>query len=232
MVIMDGDLQDPPALIKDMIKKWKQGFDVVYAVKRKRQASFFKNCAYKFYYRFQAFVSDHQIQKDSGDFSLLDRKVVDVLNGLPEKGKYIRGLRSWVGFKQIDLEYDRTDRKTGKSKYSLSKLTKLAFSGILSTSVKPLFLSGVMSAISILIAMGLVGYALISRLYFPTNLMPKGWTSLMIAISLFSGSLLLSIWVLSLYIAKIYQEMLARPPYVIEYDSLMGDKKPEETVHY
>ena len=225
VIIMDGDLQDPPSLIKDMVEKWKQGFDVVYAVKRKRKASFLKNSAYKFYYRFQTLISDHTTQKDSGDFSLLDRKVVDVINRLPEKGKYIRGLRSWVGFKQIDVEYDRIERKMGKSKYSFSKLIKLAFSGILSTSVKPLFLSGVMSAVSILVAIGLVGFAVISKIYFSADLMPKGWTSLMVTISLFSASLLLSIWVLSLYIAKIYQEILARPSYVVEHDSLEEDKK-------
>jgi dolichol-phosphate mannosyltransferase len=220
VVVMDGDLQDPPELIKDLIKKWKQGFDVVYAVRRKRQAKFFKNIAYKAYYKMKSLMSDYPVQRDSGDFSLLDRKVVDIINKLPEKDRYMRGLRAWVGFKQTSLEYDRVERKSGKSKYSFFGLVKLASQGITSTSVKPLFLSGLLSVLSVLIIIGIILFALFSKFYIPYNQMPKGWTSLMITIAFLSGCQLMSIWLLSLYVAKLYREILSRPTYIIEYDSL------------
>lgn len=220
IVIMDGDLQDPPELIKDMVRKWKQGFDVIYAVRRKRQASLLKNFAYKAYYKIKALISDYPVQKDSGDFSLLDKKVIDIINKLPEKDRYVRGLRAWVGFKQASLEYDRVERKSGKSKYSFFGLLKLASQGITSTSVKPLFLSGALSILSVLIIIGIILFALLSKFYIPYNQMPKGWTSLMITIAFLSGCQLISIWLLSLYIAKLYREVLSRPTYIIEYDSL------------
>lgn len=220
VVIMDGDLQDPPELIKDLIMKWKQGYDVVYAVRRKREARFFKNIAYKMYYRMKSLLSDYPVQRDSGDFSLLNRKVVDIINKLPEKDRYVRGLRAWVGFKQASLEYDRIERKIGKSKYSFSGLIKLAFQGITTTSVKPLFLSGLLSILSILIIAGVILFALFSKIYIPYDQMPKGWASLMITIAFLSGCQLTATWILSLYIARLYKEVLSRPTYVVDYDSL------------
>lgn len=220
VVVMDGDLQDPPELINDMVDKWMQGFDVVYAVRKKREASLFKKLAYLFYYRLKAAISDFPVQKDSGDFSLLDRKVVNAIKSLPEKERYVRGLRAWVGFKQTELKYDRIARKKGKSKYSLLSLIRLAFQGVQSTSVKPLFLSGLFSVLSMLIIIGITGYSLLSKIFTPENVMPKGWTSLIVTISLLSGFQLISIWLLSLYIARIYREILGRPTYLVAYDSL------------
>ncbi len=227
IVIMDGDLQDPPELIKEMVRKWRQGFDVVYAVRRKRQAKFFKKVAYKLYYKMKSLMSDHPVQSDAGDFSLLDRKVVDVINKFPEKDRYMRGLRAWVGFKQVGLEYDRPQRQCGKSKYSLSSLIKLAFQGITSTSVKPLFLSGVLSLLSIFIIIGVVFYVLLAKVYIPNNQMPKGWTSLMITITFLSGCQLVSIWLLSLYVARLFKETLSRPTFIVEFDSLA--QLPQQT---
>ena len=228
VVIIDADLQDPPELISDMIKKWRQGFDVVYAVRRKRKAPFFRNAAYKLYYRFKALISDYPVQRDSGDFSLLDRKVVDIINKLPEKDRYMRGLRAWVGFKQVDLEYDRLERKLGRSKYSFLSLAKLALQGILSTSVKPLFLSGLFCALSILVILGVIIFVLFAKIYVSAELMPRGWSSLMIIIAFLSGLQLISIWLLSLYMAKIYREIISRPTYLIEYDSLVKDNQKEK----
>lgn len=228
VVIMDCDLQDPPELIKDMIGKWKEGFDVVYAVRRKRQSNFFKKIAYKLYYIFNFLLSDQPVQKDSGDFSLLDRKIVDIINKLPEKDRYIRGLRAWVGFRQADLPYDRVDRKSGKSKYSFHSLVKLAFQGALSTSVKPLLISGFFSIVSILIALCLIIWALFAKIYVQQDLMPKGWASLMVVVALLSGFQLLSLWIQSLYIAKIYREVVSRPTYIIEQDSLAKNNKRKE----
>lgn len=225
VVVMDGDLQDPPELIKEFVKKWKQGFDVVYAVRRKRQAKMLKNIAYKTYYKMKSLMSDYPVQSDSGDFSLLDRKVVDIINKLPEKDRYMRGLRSWVGFKQTGLEYDRPKRGRGKTKYSFSGLVKLAFQGITSTSSKPLFLSGLLSALSFLIIVGIILFVLFSRIYIPFNQMPKGWASLMVTIAFLAGCQLVSTWLLSLYIAKLYKEILSRPTYIVGYDSLTGNNQ-------
>lgn len=225
VVVMDGDLQDPPELIKDMVSKWKQGFDVVYAVRKKRETTFFKNFAYRAYYRIKSLLSDYPIQRDSGDFSLLDRKIVDIINKLPEKDRYMRGLRAWIGFRQISLEYDRTDRRVGKSKYSFSGLIKLAFHGITTTSVKPLFLSGLLGVLSLLMIAGIILFTLFSKIYIPYDQMPKGWTSIMITIAFLSGCQLTSIWVLSLYVARLYKEVLSRPAYVVEYDSLIKNNK-------
>lgn len=224
VVVMDGDLQDPPELIKDMVDKWMQGFDVVYAVRKKREAPLFKKASYSLYYRIKAAISDFPVQKDSGDFSLLDRKVVNAINSLPEKERYVRGLRAWVGFKQTELKYDRTARKKGKSKYSLLSLIRLAFQGILSTSVKPLFLSGLFSILSIAIIIGIMGFSILSKIFIPENVMPKGWTSLIVIVSILSGFQLISTWLLSLYIARIYREILGRPTYLVAYDSLMREE--------
>jgi len=224
---MDGDLQDPPELIKEMVKKWKQGFDVVYAVRRTRQAKFLKNIAYKIYYKIKSLISDFPVQRDSGDFSLLDRRVIDIINSLPEKDRYMRGLRSWVGFKQASLEYDRPERKSGKTKYSFSGLVKLAFQGITSTSVKPLFVSGALSVLSVFIIIGIILFAVSSKIFIPDNQMPKGWASLMVTVAFLNGCQLISIWLLSLYVARIYKETLSRPTYIIESDSLDGSLKGE-----
>jgi len=221
---MDGDLQDPPGLIKEMVDKWMQGFDVVFAVRKKRKASLFKNISYPIYYRLQAAISDFPVQRDAGDFSLLDRKVVNAINGLPEKEKYVRGLRAWVGFKQTELKYDRIARKKGESKYSLSSLIRLAFQGVLSTSVKPLFLSGLFGALNAIIIIGVILFSVVSKILLPGDIMPKGWTAIMVTLSVLSGFQLISTWLLSLYIARIYRETLGRPAYLIAYDSLGREK--------
>lgn len=224
VVIMDCDLQDPPELIIDMLQKWQDGFDVVYAVRQKRESRLFKNISYRLYYRLNSLISDFPVQKDSGDFCLLDRKVVNAINSLPEKEKYVRGLRAWVGYKQTDILYERQGRRSGTSKYSLFSLFKLAFMGILSTSVKPLFLSGLFCSISILFILGIIVFSAASKMLLPESLMPKGWTSIMITISSLNALQLISIWFLSLYIARMYREVLRRPTYLIAYDSLKKEQ--------
>lgn len=220
VVIMDGDLQDPPELIIDMLKKFNQGFEVVYAVRRKREAPVFRSIGYKLYYRIKSVISDFPVQRDAGDFSLLHRKVVDVINMLPEKERYVRGLRAWVGFRQAELPYDRVSRKSGKSKYPLWALGKLAFQGILATSIKPLFLSGIFMICSFLLIIGIIAFVLVSRIILSGDVIGKGWSSLMITISVLSGFQLISTWILSLYIARIYRETLSRPTYLVAHDSL------------
>jgi glycosyltransferase involved in cell wall biosynthesis len=220
VVVIDADLQDPPELIKDMVIKWKQGFDVVYAVRRKREGSKFKKACYRLFYILISLIADYPVQKDSGDFSLIDRKVINIINELPEKSPYMRGLRAWVGFKQVELPYDRPDREHGKTKYSMFSLFNLASQGILSTSVKPLFLSGIFSLTSIMVIAAIALYALIGKIFISEEIMPKGWTSIVVIVAIMGGFQLISTWLLSLYIARIYREILSRPTFIIESDSL------------
>lgn len=223
VVIMDGDLQDPPELIKQLISKWNQGFCVVYALRRTRQASLIMNAAYRLYYKIISALSDAPVQSDSGDFSLLDRVVVDIINQLPEKERYMRGLRAWVGFKQTSLEYDRPQRKTGKTKYSLPRLTTLATQGLTSTTVKPLFFSGILTLVSIVFISAIGLYALLAKWVVPEDRMPVGWTSLITTISVVGFGQLMSTWLLSVYIARLFREVISRPTYIVENDSLAMD---------
>lgn len=224
VAIMDADMQDPPELLIEMVKKYAEGLDVVYAVRRSRKEGLLKNLSYKLYYAVNSIISDQPVQKNSGDFSLLSRRVVNILNALPEKEVYMRGLRAWVGFKQGAVAFDRDERKAGESKYSFHSLIKLAFRGTLSTSTKPLLLSGFFSIISLLIIIGVLLYAVLSRFFYPYNSIPAGWTSIMVTISVLSGFQLFSLWLLSLYLAKVYREVLSRPTFIIEKDSLIEEK--------
>lgn len=215
IVIIDADLQDPPELIPDMIKLWESGNDVIYGKRKSREGeSPFKLLTAKMFYRTLNALSDVEIPKDTGDFRLVDRKVVDVINSLPEHNKFLRGLFSWVGYKQISLEYERKERFAGKTKYPLKKMLKLAGDGIISFSNKPLKLVGGLGIFSIVVSITLLTYALLSYI-FKLNELSAGWTSLMIGITFFAGVQLLSLWIISEYIGRIYDETKERPQYII-----------------
>ena len=216
IVIIDADLQDPPELIPDMLKYWEQGNQVIYGKRKSRKGeSAFKLLTAKMFYKTLNALSDVEIPKDTGDFRLVDREVVDVINQLPEHNKFLRGLFSWVGFKQIPYEYERKERFAGKTKYPLKKMLKLASDGIISFSTKPLKILGGLGLISIFISFVIMVYAMISYI-FKLNELSAGWTSIMITITFFSGVQLLSIWIISEYIARIYDESKQRPQYIIE----------------
>ena len=216
VVIIDADLQDPPELIPKMLELWEQGNQIVYGKRKKRDGeSVFKLATAKMFYKTLNALSDVDIPKDTGDFRLVDRKVVDVMNSLPEHNKFLRGLWSWIGFKQLEFEYERKERFAGKTKYPLKKMLKLASDGIISFSSKPIKLVGMLGIISIVISFAILIYALIS--YFCNlNNLSAGWTSLMCAITFFSGVQLLSLWIISEYIGRIYDETKGRPQYIIE----------------
>ncbi len=216
IVIIDADMQDPPELIKDMIKLWEEGNKVVYAKRKKRKGeSAFKLLTAKMFYKVLNGLSDIEIPKDTGDFRLVDRQVVEVLNEMPEHNKFLRGLFSWIGFKQIPFEYERKERYAGKTKYPLKKMLKLASDGIISFSSKPLKLVGVLGLLSIVISFTILVYSLVSFIFNLNNL-TAGWTSIMVTVTFFSGIQLLSIWIMSEYIARIYEEGKSRPEYIIE----------------
>ena len=216
IVIIDADLQDPPEIIPEMLKLWEDGNDVIYGKRKSREGeSKFKLLTASMFYKTLNMLSDVEIPKDTGDFRLVDRKVVEVINSLPEHNKFLRGLFSWVGFKQIPYEYERKERFAGKTKYPLKKMLKLASDGIISFSSKPLKLLGGLGVMSIILSIMILIYSLVSYIFSLNELTP-GWTSIMVAITLFSGVQLLSIWVMSEYIARIYDETKKRPEYIVD----------------
>ena len=216
IVIIDADLQDPPELIPDMIKYWEEGNEVIYGKRKTRKGeSAFKLLTAKMFYKTLNALSDVEIPKDTGDFRLVDRKVIDVVNAMPEHNKFLRGLFSWVGFKQVAYEYERKERYAGKTKYPLKKMLKLASDGIMGFSTKPLKLVGGLGIFTILLSILILIYSIVSYIFNLNNL-TAGWTSIMVAITLFSGVQLVSIWIIAEYIARIYDEAKNRPEYIIE----------------
>lgn len=214
VVIIDADLQDPPELIIDMIEKWKKGYDVVYAKRKKRKGeTWFKLVTAKYFYRFLAYMSDVDIPTDTGDFRLMDRKVVEAFKSMPERNRFVRGMVSWVGFNQTYIEYERDERFAGVTKYPLKKMLKFASDGIVAFSSKPLkFMTG-LGSITILLALIILIYSLIVKI--SGHYTQPGWTSLMVAITFFSGVQLLSLGVIGEYIARIYDESKNRPLFII-----------------
>ena len=216
IVIIDADLQDPPELIPEMLELWEQGNEVIYGKRKLRKGeSKFKLLTAKMFYKKLNALSDVEIPKDTGDFRLVDRKVVDTINSLPEHNKFLRGLFSWVGYKQMPFEYERKERFAGETKYPLKKMLKLASDGIISFSTKPLKLVGALGIMSIVISIILLIYALVSYI-FNLNDLSAGWTSIMVAITFFSGIQLMSIWIIAEYVGRIYDETKKRPQYIID----------------
>ncbi len=216
VVIIDADLQDPPECIRDMIKLWEDGADIVYGKRKSREGeSKFKVLTAKMFYKTLNALSDIEIPKDTGDFRLADRKVIDAVNSLDEHNKFLRGLFSWVGYKTVAYEYERKERFAGKTKYPLKKMLRLAADGIISFSAKPLKIVGSLGIISIFLSVLMLIYSLVSYIFNLNHLMP-GWTSIMTAVTFFCGVELLSLWIISEYIARIYDETKKRPHYIIK----------------
>lgn len=216
VVIMDADMQDPPEVIEQMVALWEQGNEVIYAKRKIRKGETkFKLLSAKMFYKILNGLSDVEIPQDTGDFRLADRKVIDVINSLPEHNKFLRGLFSWVGFKQIPLEYERKERIAGKTKYPFRKMIKLSADGIMSFSTKPLKILGLLGMISVIISVCILVYSLISYAFHLNQLTP-GWTSIMVTVTFLGGMQLLSIWIMSEYIGRIYDEAKDRPQYIID----------------
>lgn len=215
-VVIDADMQDPPELIPDMIKLYEQGNSVVYARRTVRKGeSKFKIYTAKMFYKLINNISDINIPMDAGDFRLLGRNVVDVINSMPENNKYLRGLYSYAGFKQVPIDYEREERQAGKTKYTMKKMIKLALDGIISLSTKPLKIVGFLGFTSVIVSLCLLIYAILSYILKYNNIL-SGWTSIIITIVFFGGVQLISLWIISEYIARIYDETKRRPEYIIE----------------
>lgn len=215
VVLIDADLQDPPEVIHQMIALWQEGYDVVYGTRSEREGeSAFKLTTAKWFYRTLNYLSDVAIPLDTGDFRLMSRNVVQTLRAMPEHDRFVRGMVSWVGFKQIAVPYKRSERFAGESKYPLRKMLRFAMDGILSFSTKPLQASVGLGIMCAFIALLGIVYALSLRLF--TNIWVEGWTALMIAILFIGGVQLLSVGILGEYIGRIYNEIKQRPLYVVQ----------------
>lgn len=225
IIVIDADLQDPPEVILQMIEKWKEGYEVVYGKRAKREGeSFLKKLTAKGFYRILRSMTSIDIPVDTGDFRLIDRKVCNALNSLPEKNRYVRGLVSWVGFKQSSVEFIRQERFAGETKYPLKKMMKLAFDGITSFSNKPLivgsYFGGIIFSIGIISAFGVLIRALINKVN-PINIY------FMFAISLtMFGLVFISLGMMGEYIGRMFDESKNRPLYIID-DIVNYEEKPQ-----
>lgn len=213
VVLMDGDLQDPPELIEDFYNKWISGFDVVYGIRTKREMSKFLENFYKLFYRIFSFMSYIDIPKDAGDFSLIDRKVVDNLILMPETDQYIRGLRAWVGFKQVGINYIRPDRLFGKSTNNLISNIYWAKKAIFSFSFKPLSWITLLGLIFTFFSFIAIAIQIVLRLTIP-EAAPEGYTTIVILILFFGGINLLALSFIGEYISKIFEETKKRPKFI------------------
>lgn len=225
IVILDADLQDPPELIFELVEQWQQGYQVVYAQRtQRRQESWFKRFTAYFFYRLLKQLADVDIPTDTGDFCLLDRQVVDVLNTMPERNRYIRGLRSWIGFQQTAVKFKRDPRFAGEVKYTFGKSLALAVNGLVSFSKVPLRLStyvGLLAAIAAILMAILVLYW---RLVVPHSPL-TGFTIILVAIFFLGAVQLVSIGILGEYIGRIYEEVKGRPLYTLAEVAGFGDRE-------
>jgi dolichol-phosphate mannosyltransferase len=214
VILLDGDLQDPPELIESFYAKWREGYDVVYGRRVKRDATPFLQVAYKAFYRVFRAASYVPMPLDAGDFSLLDRRVVDALNSLPENNRFMRGLRAWVGFRQIGIPYTRPERMFGRTTNSLLKNLAWARQGILSFSYIPLDLITFMAVATVVVGLLLAAVQIVVRIVRP-DLVPSGFTTLIILILFLGGIQLLCLAIIGSYLAHIYDEVKRRPPYLV-----------------
>jgi glycosyltransferase involved in cell wall biosynthesis len=223
-MIIDGDLQDPPELVNEFYKLLLSGYDVIYAIRKNRKEGFFKKLAYSSYYRLQKKISNFNIPIDSGDFSMLSKRVVDNMNNMPEQSRYLRGMRSWVGFKQIGYEYDRDERQAGETKYSWTKLFELAFNGIFNFSDFPVKIITRLGFLTVLFSLIYFVYNLYQKIYYDN--VPQGFTATILAIILFSGVQLISLGLIGEYVLRIYNQVRNRPLFIV--DKLIQDGEIKE----
>lgn len=221
VVLLDGDLQDPPEIIEKFYKKWKEGYDIIYGIRVKREAPLYMVILYKLFYRIFHKLSYVRIPLDAGDFSLIDRKVVDVLKEFPERDRFLRGLRAWVGFKQTGVDYIRPERMFGKTTNSLLKNLNWATKGIFSFSYVPLQFLALLSSIIFILASISILILIALRILYPD--IPRGIATILVLILFFGALQLLGISILGEYMGKIFEEVKGRPKYVVK--SIFNDPR-------
>jgi polyisoprenyl-phosphate glycosyltransferase len=227
VVAMDGDLQDRPEAIPALLAKHREGFDVVYAQRVKRKESWPLRLSYFLFYRLLSSLADTRLPLDSGDFALMTRQVVDQMRAAPEHNRYLRGLRSWVGFRQTGLVVERDERFAGTTNYGPFKLLKLASDGLFSFSIVPLRAAAMLGLVAILLSTAFSAYTLYAKLFLDRA--PVGFTSLMLFMSFLTGVQLFFLGIIGEYIGRIYQETKRRPLYVVGSVVRHGAGMPVET---
>jgi len=213
VVVMDADLQDPPEVLPRFIAKWREGYDVVYAIRQQRKDGQLKRIAYATFYRMLRRVANVDIPLDSGDFCIMDRKVVDLLRSMPERNRFVRGIRSWVGLSQIGLPYERQARHGGQPKYTFGRLMLLALDGFISFSHTPLRVASLLGLGISLLSFCLAAFYFIKKL--STGLSPPGFATLVVAVFFLAGMQLITVGVMGEYIGRIFDEVKRRPLYVV-----------------
>jgi dolichol-phosphate mannosyltransferase len=226
-VLMDGDLQDPPEAIPRLLEKFFEGYDVVYAQRTRRKETWPLRVCYYLFYRLIARLSDLTLPLDAGDFGVLSRAVVEHLQRMPEHHRYLRGLRSWVGFPQIGIPVERSERHSGRSKYGALRLLRLASDGIFAFSIVPIRAAAMIGGLSILLSSLFAIYSVFAKLVLHQS--PKGFAALVILITFLSGTLLFFLGLIGEYVGRIYEETKARPHYIIR--RLTGGGNQPEAVY-
>jgi glycosyltransferase involved in cell wall biosynthesis len=222
VIIMDSDLQDPPSVALELIERWREGYQVVYAQRRSRKDTLFKRATANAFYRLLDMLTEIEIPRNTGDFRLLDRAVVDQLRLMPEQNRFLRGMVSYLGFRQIAVPFDRDARLHGKSGYPLSKMIRFATDGILSFSTQPLrIITRFGIGASVFALLGIL-YVLFMKVFYPSALV-AGWAFTVLAIFLMGGMNLLMLGIVGAYVGRIYTETQRRPLYVIQPDDRLGD---------
>lgn len=213
VILMDADLQDDPEAVFTFIEKWKSGYEVVFAIRKDRKERTSKRWAYTIFYKILSWLADSPIQRDAGDFCLLDRKVVDRIKSMPEYHRFLRGMRSWVGFKQLGIPVERHARFAGTPKYTLRKLVKLAFDGFTSSSILPLraiTFVGLFLAFASVVMGGVYMW-----LKFTTGLGPPGFATLVVIVCFFSGVQMMLLGVVAEYLGRVFEQVRGRPTYIV-----------------
>jgi glycosyltransferase involved in cell wall biosynthesis len=214
VVLMDGDLQDAPEEIPSFVTRFQEGYDVVYAERSSRKEGWVQRAAYAIAYRLIASFSSVRLPLDAGDFGLMSRRVVDQIRNAPERQRYLRGLRAWVGFRQIGMPVHRAERAAGRSKYSWARLFGLAFDGLFSFSVAPLRAAAVLGFLAIVLAGMYAAYSIVARLFLDRT--PQGFTALIVVMTFLSGMNLLFLGLVGEYLGRVYEEVKRRPLYVAD----------------
>jgi polyisoprenyl-phosphate glycosyltransferase len=227
IVLMDADLQDPPELIPQLVARWRDGFDVVYAVRDERQGeSPVRLATIGLFYRLLHRISPVRIPQNVGDFRLLSRRAADAISAMPERARFLRGMTSWIGYRQTGVSYTREARYAGESKYTFRKLVRLGLDGIVSFSTAPIKLVTALGFALVVFCMGVLAWTLYVRFF--TSHHPQGWTSVIAVVLLLGGVQLLSLGVIGQYVARIFEETKQRPLYLV--DEVVEPVREPETV--
>ncbi len=223
IMVVDGDLQDPPELLTEFYKKYKDGYDVVYGVREMRDdEGYIKKVTSKYFYRFLQRITSTNIPANSGDFCLMSRRVVDRLNSMPEHSRFVRGIRAWVGYKQYGYEYDRKERLEGETKYPMKKMLALAYNAIFSFSQAPVKLITNLGLISVFVALVYILVTLIKYFFFGGIV--EGFTTLLFFILFFGGVQMVSLGIIGEYVLRIFQEAQKRPLFIIDHRIEGGER--------